>query len=121
MLTQAEDSKRAILFTGATAATRGGANYAAFAGGMHAKRALAQTMARELGPLGVHVAHIIVDGPIETHFIEGIYGKEKFKDMQHTDAVLKPSAIADAYFALVQQHRSAWTFEMDLRPYSETF
>lgn len=113
--------KGTIVFTGATAATRGAANFAAFAGGMHAKRALAQTMAREFGPAGIHVAHVIVDGPIHTQFIREVVGADNFAALRESDGLLQPDEIAQAYFALVQQHRSAWTFEMDLRPYSETF
>jgi len=109
----------AIIFTGATASTRGSANFAAFSGGMHAKRSLAQSMARELGPLNIHVAHVIVDGPIRTEFTKGLMGAEIWEKMDKNDELLKPEKIAEAYWALVQQHRSACTFELDLRPYSE--
>ena len=110
-----------IIFTGATASTRGAANFAAFAGGMHAKRALAQSMARELGPLGIHVAHVIIDGPIETNFVRERFGEEAFSVLKETDGLLDPQLIADTYFNIVKQPRRAWTFEMDLRPYCETF
>jgi len=110
-----------MIFTGATAATRGAANFAAFSGGMHAKRALAQTMARELGPQGIHVAHIVIDGPIRTDFVKGLMGDEQFKKMNENAQVLYPEDIAEAYISIVKQNKSAWTFELDLRPYSEKF
>jgi len=110
-----------IIFTGATASTRGAANFSAFAGGMHAKRALAQSMARELGPQGIHVAHIVIDGPIRTEFIRGIMGQDQFEKMKERAEVLFPEDIAEAYMSIVKQNKSAWTFELDLRPYSEKF
>jgi len=106
-----------ILFTGATASLRGGAGYAAFAGAKHALRALAQTMARELAPQGIHVAHIVIDGAIDTEFI-----RENFPEryaLKERDGILNPDAIADNYWLLHQQHRSAWTHELDLRPWLE--
>lgn len=95
-----------ILFTGATASLRGGASFAAFAIAKFGLRALSQSLARELGPKGVHVAHILIDGQIGA--AEG-------------DAKLQPAAIADAYWHLHRQPRSAWTQELDLRPWSEKF
>jgi NAD(P)-dependent dehydrogenase (short-subunit alcohol dehydrogenase family) len=95
-----------ILFTGATASLRGGAAFAAFAGGKFALRALSQSMARELGPKGIHVAHFILDGMIG----ENAEGRE-----------LWPAAIADAYLSVHRQDKSAWTHEIDLRPWSEKF
>lgn len=106
-----------ILFTGATASMRGGAGFAAFAGGKFALRALAQSMARELGPQGIHVAHSIIDGPIETAFI-----RDQFPDIyarRTHDGLLAPDAIAEAYWAVHCQPRTAWTQEFDLRPWSE--
>ena len=108
-----------ILFTGATASLRGGAGFAAFAGAKHALRALAQTMARELAPQGIHVAHIVIDGAIDTEFI-----RENFPEryaLKERDGILNPDAIADNYWLLHQQHRSAWTHELDLRPWMEKF
>lgn len=108
-----------ILFTGATASLRGSANFAAFAGAKHALRALAQSMARELGPKGVHVAHVVIDGAIDTEFI-----RENFPERyaaRETDGILSPDAIAEAYWQLHKQHRSAWTHELDLRPWQETW
>lgn len=106
-----------ILFTGATAALRGSANFAAFAGAKHALRALAQSMARELGPQGLHVAHVVVDGAIDTEFIRTQF-PERYA-LKAQDGILDPEHIADNYWHLHQQPRDAWTFELDLRPYME--
>ena len=110
-----------IIFTGATASIRGSANFAAFSGGMHAKRSLAQSMAREFGPQGLHIAHVIIDGPIRTDFVKGLMGEKAFQEKVEGAQVLFPEDIAEAYMSLVKQNRSAWTFEMDLRPFSESF
>ncbi|WP_321888394.1 SDR family oxidoreductase [Paraburkholderia bannensis] len=106
-----------ILFTGATASVRGSANFAAFAGAKHALRALAQSMARELGPRNIHVAHVIVDGAIDTDFIRTTF-PERYA-LKEQDGILNPEHIADNYWYLHQQPRDAWTFELDLRPYME--
>ena len=106
-----------ILFTGATASLRGAANFAAFAGAKHALRALAQSMARELGPRNIHVAHVVVDGAIDTEFI-----RTNFPERYATkadDGILDPAHIAENYWYLHTQPRDAWTFELDLRPWSE--
>ena len=106
-----------IIFTGATASVRGGEGYAAFAGAKHALRALAQSMARELGPKGIHVAHAVIDGAIDTAFI-----RDNFPDryaLKAEDGVLQPADIAEAYWMLHRQAPSAWTFELDLRPWIE--
>lgn len=95
-----------ILFTGATASLRGGKGFAAFAGGKFALRALAQSMARELGPQGIHVGHVVVDAVIGSE--EG-------------DTRADPEAIAAVYLHLYRQHRSAWSFEADVRPWTENF
>ena len=108
-----------ILFTGATASLRGGDGYAAFAGGKHAVRALAQSMARELGPKGIHVAHVVVDGAIDTQFIAEMF-PERYA-LKDRDGILDPEHIAEAYLMLHNQPRSTWTFEMDLRPWIETW
>ena len=106
-----------MLFTGATAALRGSANFAAFATAKHGLRALAQSMARELGPMNIHVAHVVIDGAIDTAFIrENFPAKYAEKDQ---DGILAPGHIADAYWYLHSQPRDAWTFELDLRPWSE--
>ena len=106
-----------ILFTGATAALRGSANFAAFAGAKHALRALAQSMARELGPLNIHVAHVVVDGAIDTAFIRDTF-PERYA-LKEQGGILNPDHIADSYWYLHSQPRDAWTFELDLRPYME--
>ncbi|MBD9441309.1 SDR family oxidoreductase [Pseudomonas sp. PDM04] len=106
-----------ILFTGATAGLRGAAGFAAFAGAKHGIRALAQSMARELGPMNIHVAHVIVDGAIDTDFIrESFPEKYATKDQ---DGILDPEHIAENYWFLHSQPRDAWTFELDLRPWNE--
>jgi NAD(P)-dependent dehydrogenase (short-subunit alcohol dehydrogenase family) len=108
-----------ILFTGATASLRGSSHFAAFAGAKHALRALAQSMARELGPRGIHVAHVVIDGAIDTAFIrENFPQRYALKDQ---DGILDPEHIADEYWRLHVQPRDAWTHELDLRPWMETF
>lgn len=106
-----------ILFTGATASMRGGAGFAAFAGAKHGLRALAQCMARELGPEGIHVAHVVIDGAIDTQFIRTMFPERHA--LKDRDGILNPDAIAEAYWQLHCQPRSAWTHEMDLRPWIE--
>ena len=108
-----------IVFTGATASVRGSAGFAAFAGAKHGLRALAQSMARELGPRGIHVAHSIIDGAIDTAFIRDNF-PERYA-LKDQDGILNPDHIADAYWMLHQQPRDAWTHELDLRPYMEKF
>lgn len=106
-----------MLFTGATASLRGAANFAAFATAKHGLRALAQSMARELGPMNIHVAHVVIDGAIDTAFI-----RDNFPDKyagKDRDGILSPGHIADAYWYLHGQPRDAWTFELDLRPWME--
>lgn len=108
-----------LLFTGATASLLGGANFAAFSGAKMALRALAQSMARELGPQGIHVAHVVVDGAIDTEFIRSNF-PERYA-LKAQDGVLNPEHIADSYAMLHRQPRDAWTHELDLRPWSEKF
>jgi len=106
-----------ILFTGATASVRGREGFAAFAAAKHGLRAIAQSMARELGPKGIHVAHVICDGSID-----GVFSRQNIADLDQRlaeDRVLKPADIAATYVALYHQPRSAWTHELDLRPWSE--
>ncbi len=107
-----------ILFTGATASVRGGSGYSAFAGGKHALRALAQSMSRELGPEGIHVGHVVIDGGIDTDFIKQMRG-DQYADLKAKDGILNPDAIAENYWLLHQQPRSAWTHEIDVRPWME--
>ncbi|WP_060516627.1 SDR family oxidoreductase [Pseudomonas sp. NBRC 111134] len=106
-----------ILFTGATAGARGAAGFAAFAGAKHGLRALAQSMARELGPRNIHVAHVVVDGAIDTAFIRDSF-PERYA-LKDQDGILDPAHIADSYWFLHAQPRDAWTFELDLRPWME--
>lgn len=106
-----------IFFTGASASLRGRDGFAAFAGAKHALRALAQSMARELGPQGIHVGQIIVDGAIDTEFIRENF-PQRYK-LKERDGILNPEHIADAYWTLHQQPRDAWTHELDLRPWLE--
>ena len=104
-----------ILFTGATASLRGGAGFANLAMPKFALRALAQSMARELDPKGVHVAHVIVDGQIESDGRRGLLAE------RGPDSLLPPDAIAETYYQLHRQPRGAWTHELDLRPWVEKF
>lgn len=108
-----------ILFTGATASLRGGAGFSAFAGAKHSLRALAQSMARELGPQGIHVAHTVIDGAID-----GVFSRDHIPDIEQrlaADEILKPEDIAHNYVMLWQQGKSAWTHELDLRPWKESW
>lgn len=110
-----EMGRGTIIFTGATASWRGGTGFANLAVPKFGLRALAQSMARELGPRGIHVAHVIIDGQIESerylHLLEE----------RGPDSLLKPEAIAEQYYQLYRQPRSAWTLELDLRPWLEKF
>ena len=108
-----------IFFTGATASLRGRDGFAAFAGAKHALRALAQSMARELGPKGIHVAHLVIDGAIDTAFIRDTF-PERYK-LKEKEGIVNPDAIAEAYWQLHIQPKNAWTHEMDLRPWMEPF
>jgi NAD(P)-dependent dehydrogenase (short-subunit alcohol dehydrogenase family) len=108
-----------ILLTGATASMRGSAGFSAFSGAKHALRALAQSMARELGPQGIHVAHIVIDGAIDTAFIRDNF-PERYA-LKERDGILAPDAIAENYWQLHCQQRSAWTHELDLRPWIEAW
>lgn len=120
MVTRAGPQRRqTMIFTGATASMRGGAGFAAFAGAKHALRALAQSMARELGPKGIHVAHTVIDGGIDTAFIRDNF-PERYA-LKSQDGILNPEHIADTYWMLHTQPRDAWTHELDLRPYMEKF
>lgn len=114
--------KGCIFFTGATASVRGGIGYAAFAGAKSGLRAVAQSMARELGPKNIHVAHLIIDAGVDTAFV-----RERIKqragaqalDSLEPDQLINPASVADTYWQLYRQPRDAWTFELDVRPYKE--
>jgi NAD(P)-dependent dehydrogenase (short-subunit alcohol dehydrogenase family) len=108
-----------ILFTGATASLRGREGFAAFAGAKHALRALAQSMARELWPKGIHVAHPVIDGAIDTEFIRSTF-PERYA-LKEQQGILDPEHIADVYWQLHQQPRDAWTHETELRPWLESW
>ena len=108
-----------ILFPGATASIRGRDGYAAFSGAKHALRALAQSMARELGPQGIHVAHTVIDGAIDTEWIRSNF-PDRYKAKEH-DGILNPDHIAEHYWLLHRQPRDTWTHELDLRPWSESW
>lgn len=108
----------AIFFTGATASIKGFPNFAPFAMGKFALRGLAQSLARELGPENIHVAHFIIDGGIAA---PGRDLTDAEADSNANDAELEPDAIAQTYMAVLNQHRSAWTHEIDLRPWVEKF
>jgi NAD(P)-dependent dehydrogenase (short-subunit alcohol dehydrogenase family) len=110
-------ARGSIFFTGASASLRGRAGFAAFAGAKHGLRALAQSMARELGPQGIHVAQIIVDGAIDTAFIRETF-PERYA-LKEREGIVDPEAIAESYWQLHRQPRNAWTHEMDLRPWIE--
>jgi len=108
-----------LIFTGASGSLRGKANFAPFAAAKAALRAMAQSVAREFGPQGVHVGHIVIDGGIEGERL--LSRVPQLKDQRGPDGMLDIAAIADAYWMLHHQHRSAWTLELDLRPWSEAF
>ncbi len=108
-----------IIFTGATASLRGREGFAAFAGAKHALRALAQSMARELWPQGIHVAHPVIDGAIDTEFIRSNF-PERYA-LKEQLGILSPEHIADAYWHIHQQPRDAWTHETELRPWMESW
>ena len=109
-----------IFFTGATASLRGGSGYAAFASAKFGLRAVAQSMARELGPKNIHVAHLIIDSGVDTAWVrerrEQLWGKEA---LDNPDLLMPPASVAGAYWQLYQQPKSAWTFEMEIRPFGE--
>lgn len=113
-----------IFFTGATASVRGGSGYAAFASAKGGLRMLAQAMARELGPKNIHVAHLIIDAGVDTTFVRERIAQARGAEVAANlppDSLMEPGSIANAYWALHQQTRDGWTFELDLRPYAETW
>jgi NAD(P)-dependent dehydrogenase (short-subunit alcohol dehydrogenase family) len=109
-----------IFFTGATASLRGGPGYAAFASAKFGLRAVAQAIARELGPKNIHVAHLIIDSGVNTEWVRQrrieALGPDALND---PDALMPPASVAQAYWQLYQQPPSAWTFEMEIRPFKE--
>jgi NAD(P)-dependent dehydrogenase (short-subunit alcohol dehydrogenase family) len=111
-----------IFFTGATASLRGGKGYAAFASAKFGLRGLAQSMARELGPKNIHVAHLIIDAGVDTAFVRDriatARGPEALADLA-PDQLMNPASIAETYWRLHNQPRDAWTHELDIRPFAE--
>ena len=108
-----KEGRGAILFTGASASVKGYAQSAPFAMGKFALRGLAQSMARELGPQGIHVAHVVVDG--------GIRSARRIEPADRPDSLLDPEAIAQSYLHLLKQPRNAWSWEIEVRPWVENF
>ena len=114
--------KGAIFFTGATASMRGGIGYAAFAAAKAGLRAVAQAAARELGPKNIHVAHLVIDSGVDTAWV-----RDRIKEREGADALanlppdrlMRPQAVAEAYWSLYQQPRDAWSFELEIRPFGE--
>jgi NAD(P)-dependent dehydrogenase (short-subunit alcohol dehydrogenase family) len=114
--------KGTILFTGATASVRGGSGFGAFASAKFALRGLAQSMARELGPQNIHVAHLIIDAGVDTAFVkERLEARGINRDELPEDTLMNPKSVGEAYWMLHNQTRDAWTHEMDLRPFAENF
>jgi len=111
-----------IFFTGATASVRGGKGYAAFASAKSGLRALAQSMARELGPENIHVAHLVIDAGVDTAWVrERIQDSGRDPAQLPPDTLMNPASVGEAYWMLHQQSRDAWTFELDLRPHREAW
>jgi NAD(P)-dependent dehydrogenase (short-subunit alcohol dehydrogenase family) len=108
-----------IIFTGATASVRGSAGFSAFSGAKHALRALAQSMARELWPKNIHVAHPVIDGAIDTEWIRSNF-PERYA-LKEQQGIVSPDSIAEAYWQIHMQPRDAWTHETELRPWIESW
>lgn len=115
-----ERGRGSIFFTGATASVRGSSGFAAFASGKFALRGLAQSMARELGPKNIHVAHLVIDAGVDTEFVrERARSAGVDPDTIPADTLMNPGSIAEAYWYLHHQSRDGWTHELDIRPYGE--
>ena len=113
-----------IFFTGATASMRGGTGYVAFGAAKAGLRSLAQSMARELGPQGLHVAHLVIDAGVDTAWVRERIAQAKGADVVAAlppDTLMDPASIAETYLMLHRQPRDAWTHELDLRPYGENW
>lgn len=109
-----------IFFTGATASIRGGSGYAAFSAAKFGLRAVAQSMARELGPQNIHVAHLVIDSPVDTAWVRERIGQATGGEVPQ-EKLMEPASIAETYWQLHRQPRDAWTHELDLRPFGETW
>ena len=112
-----ERGRGTIIFTGATASRRGGAGFAAFASAKHGLSALAQSMARELGPQNIHVAHVVIDAGVDTEWVSNMV--PDFEQLKADDGIVRPDDLADNYVMLFDQPRNAWTYELDIRPWRE--
>ena len=110
-----------IFFTGATAGLRGGSGYAAFASAKFGLRAVAQAAARELGPQGIHVAHLVIDSGVDTAWVRERIREAAANGPVPARVLMRPAAVAEAYWALHQQPSDAWTFEHEIRPAGETW
>jgi NAD(P)-dependent dehydrogenase (short-subunit alcohol dehydrogenase family) len=111
-----------IFLTGATASLRGGRNYAAFASAKFGLRAVAQSMARELGPANIHVAHLIIDAGVDTAWVRARMAERGIQESDVApDRLMNPASVAETYWMLRHQRRDAWTHELDLQPFAETF
>ena len=112
-----------IFVTGATAGLRGNPGYAAFAAAKAGLRATAQSAARELWPQGIHVAHLVIDSAVDTEYVRALITKRIGAEAlaAQPDLMMPPASVADAYWALYNQPKSAWTFEQEIRPYGETW
>ena len=110
-----------IFFTGATAGLRGGSGYAAFASAKFGLRAVAQATARELGPKGIHVAHLVIDSGVDTAWVRERIREAAVNSPGPDRVLMRPAAVAEAYWALHQQPNDAWTFEHEIRPAGETW
>ncbi|WP_332769269.1 SDR family NAD(P)-dependent oxidoreductase [Phenylobacterium sp.] len=108
-----------IFFTGATAGLRGGVGYAAFASAKFGLRAVAQSAARELGPQGIHVAHLVIDSGVDTAWVRERMRQAAGDGPMPDRVLMRPAAVAEAYWALHQQAKDAWTFEQEIRPAGE--
>lgn len=118
----AERGRGSIFFTGASASLRGRSGFAAFSAGKAAMRAMAQSMAKELGPQNIHVAHLVIDSPVDTASVrERIAAAGIDVDAMEPDRLMQPASVAEIYWQLHHQSRDAWTFEVDLRPYCEAW
>ncbi len=117
-----EHGSGSIFFTGATASMRGGSGFSAFAAAKFGLRALAQSMARELGPDNIHIAHLVIDSGVDTAWVrERIRDSGRNPEEMPADTLMNPDSIAETYWNLHNQSRDAWTFELDLRPFGEKF
>ncbi len=112
--------KGCIFFTGASASMRGNPGFAAFSAGKAGLRMLAQSLARELGPKNIHVAHLVIDAGVDTAFVRDIHrARGQDPDALPPDTLMNPDSVAEAYWYLYNQKRDAWTFELDVRPFAE--